>query len=75
MFASPPSPAPSQSITPLDVEHLVKARHSAEFLQSDLGYFHGSQSPLLAELIRRELDVVNGVADRLALLTAIVRAD
>jgi hypothetical protein len=75
MSGSAPSPAPSQSITPLDVERLAKARYSAEYLQSDLGYFSSSHNPLLAELIRRELEIVSGIADRLALLTVIVRAD
>jgi hypothetical protein len=52
-------------VSPLEMEQLTKAVHSAQFLQSDLQLLLASQNPMLAELVLRELAVVNPLVTRL----------
>lgn len=65
--------APTDSLR-LDAEQAAKALHSAQFLQSDLLALLKTSNPILAELVLRELEVVNPLVDRLLRIESLLRS-
>jgi hypothetical protein len=65
--------APTDSLR-LDAEQSTKALHSAQFVQSDLQALLNTSNPILAELVLRELAVVNPLVDRLLHLDSLLRS-
>jgi hypothetical protein len=57
-----------------DAEQSPQALHSAQFLQSDLQELLNTSNPILAELVLRELAVVNPLVDRLLHLDSLLRS-
>jgi hypothetical protein len=65
--------APTDTLR-LDAERSTKALHSAQFLQSDLQDLLNTSNPILAELVLRELAVVNPFVDRLQRIEVLLRS-